>query len=83
MYEFHNWKTTTFKLYRAAAIVSRPNIDYLENGCQSSKCFLGIYSKIWHTLQAKMNFTYIMERKTVFGVYNNDSWNGVIGTFIT
>ena len=65
--------------HRAAGIVSRPNIDYLENECSNSKCFRGIYSKIWHTLQEKMNFTYTIKRHTVYGTYKNGTWNGVIG----
>ena len=72
-----------FLTFRAAAIVSPPNIDYLDDTCTNPTCFHGIYSQIWHTLQAKMNFTYFIERKTVFGVYKNKSWNGVIGKILT
>ena len=65
--------------FRTAATVSHPNIDYLENNCTNRNCFQGIYSQIWHTLQEKMNFTYSIEKTTVFGVYKNSSWNGIIG----
>ena len=65
--------------FRAAGILSRPFIDYIEDDCTNPQCFRGMNSQIWHSLQEKMNFTYTIERQTVFGVFKNKTWNGVIG----
>ena len=62
------------------ATVSPPFQTYLENGCNSSKCFKGVYADTFHKLQEAMNFTFTIEWVKVFGGIKNGSWTGMIGT---
>ena len=59
-------------------------ISYVEDGCNSSKCFEGTQADVLHVLQQELNFTYrIVARDDPVGRKQvNGSWNGVIGNTI-
>ena len=73
-----------FKNYlRIVATVSPPFQTYLENGCNSSKCFKGVYADTFHKLQEAMNFTFTIEWVKSFGGIKNGKWTGMIGILNT
>ena len=55
--------------------------SYVEDGCNSSKCFEGTQADVLHILQEKLNFTYeVVARDDPVGRRQpNGSWNGIIG----
>ena len=61
------------------ATVSPPFTTYLEDGCETSECFKGIFADTFHKLQAAMNFTFTIEWVKSFGGIVNGSWTGMIG----
>ena len=65
--------------FRIVATVSPPFQTYLEDGCNSSKCFKGVYADTFHKLAETMNFTFTIEWVKAFGGIKNGSWTGMIG----
>ena len=65
--------------YRIVATVSPPFQTYLEDGCNSSRCFKGVYADTFHRLAEAMNFTFTIEWVKAFGGIKNGSWTGMIG----
>ena len=64
---------------RAASAINAPYVTHLENNCKTETCFDGMYAVFWKTLSKQMNFTYTIQRETVWGVLVNGSWQGIIG----
>ena len=62
------------------ATVSPPFQTYLEDGCNSSQCFKGVYADTFHKLAETMNFTFTIEWVKAFGGIKNGSWTGMIGS---
>ena len=65
--------------FRIVATVSPPFQTYLEDGCNSSRCFKGVYADTFHRLAEAMNFTFTIEWVKAFGGIKNGSWTGMIG----
>ena len=69
-----------FKYFSVVATVSPPFTTYLEDGCNSSSCFKGVFADTFHKLQEAMNFTFTINWVKSFGGIKNGSWTGMIGT---
>ena len=69
-------------IFRIVATVSPPFQTYLEDGCNSSRCFKGVYADTFHKLAETMNFTFTIEWVKVFGGIKNGSWTGMIGNIL-
>ena len=69
-------------IFRIVATVSPPFQTYLEDGCNSSRCFKGVYADTFHKLAETMNFTFTIEWVKVFGGMKNGSWTGMIGNIL-
>ena len=55
--------------------------SYVENGCNSSKCFKGWAADVFHMMQREMNFTYtIASQDDAVGRKQGDgSYTGILG----
>ena len=56
-------------------------ISYVEDGCNSSKCFKGWGPDLFHLMQKDLNFTYtILSRDDAVGRrLSNGSYTGILG----
>ena len=56
--------------------------SYVENGCNSSKCFKGTHADVFHLLQKELNFTYtIVSRDGAVGREQSDGlYSGILGS---
>ena len=55
--------------------------SYVENGCNSSKCFKGWAADVFHMMQRKLNFTYtiVSEDDAVGKKQRDGSYTGILG----
>ena len=79
--EYFYHKAWFYISYRFEASKWLSYISYIEDGCNSSKCFEGTQADVLHLLQQELNFTYqVVARDDPVGRRQvNGSWNGVIG----
>ena len=55
--------------------------SYVEDGCNSSKCFKGWAADVFHMMQRKLNFTYtiVSEDDAVGKKQRDGSYTGILG----
>ena len=64
---------------KVTSVYSPPAVTYIEDNCNATVCFRGMFADVLHALSEQMNFTYSVQRSYRWGAYTykrDMGWNG-------
>ena len=67
---------------KVTSVYSPPAVTYIEDNCNTTVCFRGMFADVLHALSEQMNFTYTVQRSYRWGAYINGTWDGMVGQLI-